>query len=88
MQTLPPVQSLEATHCAFASADVRQTRSFAQKPMRLSMVRQYWSPVGSDEEHVYLQNPPRHFFGVAAVPPHCVSSVQFGLGRVSTTHAP
>lgn len=37
---------------------------------------------------MYLQNPSRHFFGVAPVPPHCVSSVQFGFGLVSTTHAP
>lgn len=88
MQVLPPVQSLDWMHCAFASADVRHTRSFAQKPMRLSIVRQYWSPVASAAVHVYLQKPPRHFFGVAAVPPHCVSSVQLGAGRVSRTHAP
>jgi hypothetical protein len=51
--------------------------------MRLSMVRQYGSA-----SHVNLQNPPRHFFGVAGVPPHWSSVVQFGFGRVSTTHAP
>jgi hypothetical protein len=51
--------------------------------MRLSIVRQYWSV-----EHVYLQKPPTHFFGVAAVPPHCSSLVQFGFGRVSIAHAP
>src|SRR5690349_13914056 len=51
--------------------------------MRLSIVRQYWSLL-----QVYLQKPPRHFFGVPAVPPHSLSVVQFGFGRVSTTHAP
>jgi hypothetical protein len=51
--------------------------------MRESIVRQYWSVV-----QVYLQNPPRHFFGVALVPPHWLSLVQFGLGRVSTVQAP
>ena len=50
------------------------------------MVRQYASPWSA--VHVYLQKPPTHFFGVAAVLPHCVSSVQFGCGRVSRTHAP
>jgi hypothetical protein len=75
-------------HCAFASVLERQTRSFPQYPMRLSMVRQYWSPVSPVAEQVYLQKPPMHFFGVSAVPPHWVSSVQFGCGRVSISHAP
>lgn len=70
-------------HAASFSVAVRQTPSFAQYPMRLSMVRQYWSLV-----HVYLQNPARHFFGVAEVPPHGSSAVQLGVGRVSTTHRP
>lgn len=83
MQSCPAAQSVFVVHDAVASVAVRQTPSFAQKPMRLSIVRQYWSVV-----HVYLQYPPTHFFGVAAVPPHCVSSVQFGFGRVSTAQAP
>ena len=37
---LSALQSLGRTHCAFASADVRHTRSFAQLPIRLSIVRQ------------------------------------------------
>ena len=37
--------------------------------------------------HVYLQNPPTHFFGVA-LEPQSTSVEQFGVGRVSTTHAP
>ena len=88
MQVFPPEQSVVAMHWAFASAEERHTRSFAQNPMRLSMVRQYWSPVALAAVHVYLQKPPTHFFGVAEVPPHCESSVQFGCGRVSRTHAP
>ena len=86
MQDLPAPQVPEVTHCAVASAEERHTRSLAQKPMRLSIVRQYWSPWTAVQE--YLQKPLRHLFGVAAVPPHCESSVQFGFGRVSVTHAP
>jgi len=85
MHVLPSPQSDDATHCAFASLAVRHTRSLAHEPMRLSMVLQYASPCAA--VHVYLQKPPTHFFGVVP-PPHCVSSVQFGFGRVSTTQAP
>ena len=85
MQSWPAAQSLACTHAALASACVRHTPSFAQYPMRVSIVRQYASPC--DVEHVYLQNPSTHF---CAAPPvlHCVSDVQFGVGRVSRTHAP
>jgi hypothetical protein len=40
MHAWPPVQPLASMHDAFASAAERQTPSFAQTPMRLSMVRQ------------------------------------------------
>jgi len=41
MQLWPLAQPAASVHDAFASAAVRQTPSFAQTPMRLSMVRQY-----------------------------------------------
>jgi hypothetical protein len=50
MQLAGAVQSVGCVQAACASDSVRQTPSFAQNPMRLSMVRQYWSVV-----HVYLQ---------------------------------
>ncbi len=53
--------------------------------MRESIVRQYASPC--EAEHVYLQKPSTHFCG-APVVLHIASDVQFGVGRVSTTHAP
>lgn len=53
--------------------------------MRESIVRQYAS---LPAVHVYLQKPSTHFFGVAAVPPHWLSSVQFGFGRVSRRQIP
>lgn len=49
-QVFPSEQSDDFKHCAFASASLRHTPSFAQKPMRPSMVWQYWSVV-----QVYLQ---------------------------------
>jgi hypothetical protein len=79
----PPGHWPGPVQAAAASAAVRQTPSFAQVPMRASIVSQYWSVV-----QVYLQKPPWHFFGVAAVPPHWASEVQFGVGRVSMTQAP
>jgi hypothetical protein len=50
MHDLPLGQSVAAKQAALASAAVRQTPSFAQVPMRVSIVRQYWSSL-----HVYLQ---------------------------------
>jgi len=83
MQAPPFGHSPGPKQVALASAALRQTWSFAQVPIRLSIVRQYGSVV-----QVYLQYPPTHFFGVAVVPPHCSSRVQFGVGRVSTAQTP
>ena len=83
MQTPPFGHPPGPTHEAFASVAVRHTLSLAQNPMRLSILRQ-----DSSLAQVNLQNPPRQRFGVSVLPPHWLSVVQFGVGRVSGAHAP
>jgi hypothetical protein len=81
MQSCPAAQSLFCLHAGFASAALAQTPCGEHTLMRASICA-HWRLV----LHVYRQNPPMHCCGDA--PLQSLVALQFGVGRVSTSHAP
>jgi hypothetical protein len=81
MQSSPLGQSLFCLQAGLASAALAQTPADVQTLMRASMRMQSLLL-----EQVYSQKPPTHVWGEPPLQSAVV--LQFGEGRVSTTHAP